>query len=37
MKRGAGQVGGDMFTERLVMPEGELAEELVVLGAALSK
>jgi hypothetical protein len=37
MKRGVGQVGGDMFAERLVIPEGEMAEELAVLGAALSK
>lgn len=35
MKRAVGQVGGDMFAERLVVPDGEMAEELAVLGAAL--
>jgi molecular chaperone DnaK len=34
MKRGAELVGGDMFASSLVIPEGELVEELAVLGAA---
>ena len=35
LKRAVGLVAGDVFLERLVMPEGEMCEELAVLGAAL--
>lgn len=35
VKHAVGLVAGDMFLERLVMPEGEMGEELAVLGASL--
>lgn len=34
MKCAVRQVAGDLFLERLVVPEGELGDELAVLGAA---
>ena len=35
MKTGVRNLAGDAFLERLIMPDGEMGEELVVLGAAL--
>ncbi|KAL3788262.1 hypothetical protein HJC23_011894 [Cyclotella cryptica] len=35
MRRGVANLGGDMFLEQLVMPEGEMGMELTALGAAL--